>query len=169
MPLYRFQIEVPLPQHRVMGRIRSLVREGPSFGQWFIEQWKPRDDTLPPFIGSAGHDSFKMRRDIRYRNSFLPLIRGYLLQTPTGTKINVTMFMHPVVAVFMTYWLGLTGALTIFPRAGATSIPAAISFLFGVALMCGGFFWEAFKAKRILAGAFSDSGITPQTSRSQAP
>jgi hypothetical protein len=165
MPLYRFQIEVPLPQQRVIERIRSLVRERPGFGQR-LEQWKQRDSTLPPFIGSADGDSFKMHRDIQYRNSFLPRIRGRVLPTPTGTQINVTMYTHPVVAAFMTFWLGMTGlaAITNFPR---ILIPAAM-FLFGAALMCGGFFIEAFKAKRILAEAFSDPAITPQTTTSRA-
>jgi hypothetical protein len=166
MPLYRFQIEVPLPRQRVMERIRSLMRERPSVGQWFCERWKPRDGTLPPFIGSADENSFRIHRDIRYRNSFLPLIRGYVFPTPTGTQINVTMSMYPASAVFMILWLGITGsvalkvALTNFPM--GDSIWVAMS-LFFVAFICGAFFWEAFKAKRILADAFSDPGNTPQT------
>jgi hypothetical protein len=166
VPLYRFQIEVPLPQQRVMERIRSLVRERPKFWQLLGEQLKPRDNTLPPFIGSADDDSFKMLRDIRYRNSFLPLIRGHLLPTPTGTQIIVIMFTHPVVAVFMTFWLGSTGwaAVMNFPRSG---IPV-VGFLFGAAMMWGGFFYEAAKAKQILTDALSDPGITPQTTMSRS-
>jgi hypothetical protein len=52
----------------------------------------------------------------------------------------------------------------------AASIPLASAiFLFGVAFVFGGFFSEAFRAKRILTDAFSDSEITPQTSTSRAP
>jgi hypothetical protein len=165
MPFYRFQIEVPQRQQLVMDRIRSLVRERPSFWQSFSEAWKPRDPKLPPFIGSVDEDSFKLSRDIRYRNSFLPLIRGHVLATPTGTQINVAMFMHPLVAVFMTFWLGMAGAGTFAiysAKEASSSIPAGM-FLFGLALMCGGFFPEAFKAKRILADAFSVQDIRSST------
>jgi hypothetical protein len=60
MPFYRFQIEVPLPQQHVMERIRSLVREQPSIRQWFSELRNHRNSTLPPFIGSADEDSFRI-------------------------------------------------------------------------------------------------------------
>jgi hypothetical protein len=170
MPLYRVQIEVSLPPQRVMERIRSLMRERRSFGQWFERLWKRRDDPLPPFmpfIGSADDGSFDMYREIHYRNSFLPRIRGYVLPTPTGTRIDVTMSMDLLVAVFMTFWLGMTGlaALTSFPK---TLGPAAM-FVAGAAIMCGAFFWEAFKAKRILADAFSDAGATSQATTPHAP
>jgi hypothetical protein len=183
MPFYRFQIQVPLPQQRVMERIRSLgPREG-SFGQWFSElrkrkprEWfseqrKPRDDTLLPFIGWVSEDSFRMSRKIRGRNSLLPLIRGHVLPIPTGTQINVTMFMWPPVMVILTGWLGMSGVIAIIGlRIGNIVMLASSAFaLFVVALQCGEFFWEVFKAKRILTDAFSDSKITPQTSRSQAP
>jgi hypothetical protein len=76
------------------------------------------------------------------------------------------MLIRPVDAVFMTLWLGLLGTVAFV----AASIPLASAiFLFGVAFVFGGFFSEAFRAKRILTDAFSDSEITPQTSTSRAP
>jgi hypothetical protein len=181
MPFHRFQIEVQLPQHRVMERIRSLGCDQPSvrqwFGEmrkrklreWFCEQRKPRDSALPPFIGRADADSFRMHRRIRGRNPALPLIRGHVLPIPTGTQINVTMFMSPPVVVILTFWVGLSGAIAIvglwqiaIVREGYIAMLATSAFmLFFVALQCGEFFLEASKAKRILTDAFSDSKITP--------
>jgi hypothetical protein len=167
MPFYRFQVEVPLPRPCVMAQIRSLVRERRSVRQWFSELRKPRDSPLPPFIGSANEDSFRMvQRATGGKPRFLPQVRGYVLPTPTGTQINITMLIRPVDAVFMTLWLGLLGTVAFV----AASIPLASAiFLFGVAFVFGGFFSEAFRAKRILTDAFSDSEITPQTSTSRAP
>jgi hypothetical protein len=45
----------------------------------------------PPFIGSVQDHSFRIRRDIRYRNSFLPLVWGHIVPTPTGTRVIVTV------------------------------------------------------------------------------
>jgi len=156
-----------------MERIRSLGCDGASFRQWFSElrkrkprEWfgeqrKPQDSTLP-FIGSADEDSFRMHRKIRGTNSLLPLIRGYTLPIPTGTQINVTMFMWPPVAVILTIWLGMSVAIAIvgLRKRYIGMLVASAFFLFFVALQCGEFFWEAFKAKRILTDTFSDSKIT---------
>jgi hypothetical protein len=175
MPFYRFQIEVPLPQQSVMERVRSLVPKGPTlrqlfgelrklkFREWFSEQRTPQGSTLTPFIGSADEDSFRMTRRIRGRNSLLPLIRGHVLPIPTGAQINVTMFMWPPTAVIVTAWLGMSGAFAIIGiRLGSIVILAASAgVLLCVALMCGEFFWEAFKAKRILTDTFSDSENNP--------
>ncbi len=165
MPFYRFHIEVALPQQVVMERIRALVRKQPGFWQSFGEQWKPQDPPSPPFIGSVEEESFKFYRDIRYRNSFLPRVQGRLVATPTGTRVNVIMFLHPFVAVFVTFWLGMVGfgALTIFSAGEVSSLIPAGMFLFGVALVCGGFFSEAFKAKRILSDALLDPAIPSVT------
>ncbi len=182
MPFYRFQIEVPLPRQCVVERIRSLGPQEGSFRHWFSELWKrkprewfsgprePRGDALLPFIGWMDQDSFRMHRKIRGRNSLLPLIRGHVLPIPTGTQINVTMFMWPPVVVILAFWLGMSGVFAIVGlRVGNIVILGASAFaLFAVALQCGEFFWEAFKAKRILTDAFSDSKIIPQTSRPQA-
>jgi hypothetical protein len=88
------------------------VRQRRGVRQWFSELRKPRDSTLPPFIGSANEDSFRMvQRATGGKPRFLPRVRGYVLPAPTGTQINVIMLIRPVDAVFMTLWLGLLGTV----------------------------------------------------------
>ena len=107
MPFYRFQIDVNVPPQLVVERLKSIVGEKPGF--WKSMGWTSREPASPPFIGSVQENSFRIRRDIRHRNSFLPLIWGRIVATGTSTRVSVTMFIHPLVAVFMTFWLGMVG------------------------------------------------------------
>ncbi|MGP1457914.1 MAG: hypothetical protein ACTTKL_01190 [Treponema sp.] len=43
------------------------------------------------FIGKLEESSFKVRRKIHYRNTFLPEIVGQLERLGSGTKINITL------------------------------------------------------------------------------
>jgi hypothetical protein len=81
-----------------------------------------------------------------------------------GARVYVTMFIHPLVALFMIFWLGIVGY-------GAVSLPAASSvipggmFVFGIALTVGAFIPEAIKAKRLISDAVTNSvaGALPGT------
>src|SRR5262245_54110562 len=105
MPLYRFQIQSHLTIQAVLERVRALVRETPGFPQSLKESFGWRPKGTPPFFGEIEGSEFRLHRDIRYRNSFLPRITGYVASGPSGTKIDVTMRLHPFVLVFMALWL----------------------------------------------------------------
>jgi hypothetical protein len=155
MPFYRFQIESPLPTQTVLLRIRTLVREKPGFWQSIKESFGGRPAGSPPFIGKVEGDAFLMSRDIRYRNSFLPQVRGSVVSTSRGSRVLITMYLHPLVAVFMLFWLGGigAGALAAFNAQNGSIGPALIPagmFLFGIVLTVGAFYPEAFKARRLL-------------------
>jgi hypothetical protein len=159
MPWYRFDIEVALPSAEVSARIQSLIRAPPGFWQSVRETFGSVGAGQPPFLGQVMGDSFRIRRDIRYRNSFLPVIRGHIQPTPTGSLVRVSMSLHPAVAVFMAVWLtGVSGvgvAMLNSPyalRDSAQLVPIGL-FLFGIGLTLGGFIPEAIKAKRLLVGA----------------
>lgn len=155
MPFYRFQIESTLPAQTVLQRIRTLVREKPGFWQSIKESFGKRPDDCPPFIGKVEGDAFCMYRDIRYRNSFLPQVRGSVVSTSRGSRVLITMYLHPLVALFVLFWLGAVGAgsLAAFSsqngNTGLALIPAGM-FLFGIVLTVGAFYPEALKARRIL-------------------
>ncbi len=53
------------------------------------------------FCGQCDTDSFKIRRIIRYRNSFLPIINGKIYDT----EVSVTMRLHHFASVFMLIWM----------------------------------------------------------------
>jgi hypothetical protein len=149
MPIYRFQIDVNAPPQVVAERLKSIVGEEPGF--WGSMAWRSRGSTDSSFVGTVEDDSFRIRRDIRYRNSFLPLIWGRITLTGTGSRIYVTMFLHPLVALFMVFWLVMAGnfALNLQPP----SLVAVGMFIFGVVLTVAGFFPEAIKAKRLISEA----------------
>jgi hypothetical protein len=135
--------------------MRALTREAPSVWQSVKESFVRGRELGVPFIGSVEGSTFHLRRDIRYRNSFLPQVRGRVEAMVGGSRIFVTMHLHPVVGVFMLIWLGGVGfgALAVLASAHVGAGPTLIPFgmlVFGIALTLGGFYPEAFKARRIL-------------------
>jgi hypothetical protein len=160
MPLYWFHIDALAPPLVLADRLRSVVQKEPE-SQGFWSTWKPREPVGPPFIGTVQDCSFKLRRDIRRRNSFLPRVKGHIIPTPTGARVDVIMFLHPFTALFMLYWLGLVG----YGAWSDTSSSAPIlwgMFIFGIALTAGGFFPEAVKAKRLLSAALLNAEERPE-------
>ena len=160
MPFYRFHVETPLPETAVLDRIRELIRPGRGFREWVA--WNiTREDvsTGPPFLGKVNRDTFRLHRDIRYRNSFLPRIWGRILPGRTGSRVTVNMFIHPFAILFMIVWFGGLGygvmQLWVHRKEAvpyAVLVPTAM-ILFGVALVLVCFIPEAAKAKRLLESA----------------
>jgi hypothetical protein len=156
-PHYWFHIDAAEPPQVIAERVRSVAREAPGWGETFRRIWRRDQAPGPPLIGSVEGDSFKLQRAILYRNSFLPIIRGRIVPIEVGTRIKVTMHLHPFVALFMTFWLGAVGYALI--AASSTSrLPLALMFLFGIVLIAGGFVPEALRAKRLLSAAIRSSG-----------
>ncbi|MEL3907006.1 MAG: hypothetical protein P1P65_08305 [Treponema sp.] len=56
------------------------------------------------FEGKIFEDSFKIRRIMRYRNSFLPIIIGKIEETDSGSKIKIKMRMNGFVIGFISLW-----------------------------------------------------------------
>ena len=104
-------------------------------------------------------ERFRVRRDIRYRNSFLPLVWGRIVSGRRGSRVRVTVFMQPLVAAFMAVWFYGLGSVTVSlleePDTGprwAALFPLGL-LLFGVVVISIGFFSEAIKARRLLEHA----------------
>ena len=159
MPYYRFIIDTSLTVDDACSRVKTITRAPRGF--W--EPFRPsRDETSHcEFIGSVEPRAFRLRRDIHYRNSFLPMIRGRVIESTHGTRIHVSMFLHPLVAVFMAFWLSGVGfgvLQNVSRAAGAVTIVPIGMLLFGLALMIGGFFPEALKAKRLLQESLESDG-----------
>lgn len=159
MPFYRFHIDVPSQPEVVRERLALMVRPEPALQEYFSRLWSWGGPKGPPFIGHVGQDSFTLRRDIRYRNSFLPQIKGQIAPSQTGTLVNITMFLHPFAAVFMAFWLSVVAYVALH------ALPGVFMFVAGVAMILGGFFPEALKAKRILM----DNLLNPERASSVSP
>ncbi|MBN1467581.1 MAG: hypothetical protein JXM74_08600 [Fusobacteriaceae bacterium] len=70
------------------------------------------------FWGKVELDSFKIERQISYRNNFLPVIIGRMIENEEKTIIEIKMRMHILVEIFVIIWLsfalsigGITGKL----------------------------------------------------------
>ena len=173
MPFYRFHIDTPLPADVAVERIRALTGDPPPFLETFRELLLDDDDPpsregpgrgdrrrrgrgseTHPFLGSVQGHTFRLRRDLRGMNSFLPMVWGDVHPGFSGARVSVTMFLHPLVAAFMLPWLTFVG-LAAWRTAGKAQDPWAPAplvgmFVFGVALTLGAFITEAIKARRIL-------------------
>jgi predicted phage tail protein len=152
VPFYRFRIDVDRPPPVVAERLRSIGRNKPTFRESLRNMWPSGDLATTPFIGSVDVESFKIRRDIRYRNSFLPMIWGRIMPNGFGTQVSGIMFLHPLVALFMIFWLGMARFGAVSAASMSSMVPSGV-FLFGVTLMVGAFFPEAMKAKTLISDA----------------
>jgi hypothetical protein len=160
MPFYRFHIEVNAPPHVVVERLRSIVRNRPTFRESLRRMWPFGNQVTAPFIGSVSDESFKLRRDILYRNSFLPMIWGHIMPNGVGARVSVTMFIHPLVALFMIFWLSMVAFGAVSLRGSSSLIPLGM-FVFGIALAVGCFVPEAIKAKRLISDAMTNPAAEP--------
>jgi YD repeat-containing protein len=165
MPYYSFHLSVPAQAEVVAERIRSIVRPAPTFWGTLGSSWRRPQGAGSPFLGSVENLSFKIRRNIQYRNSFLPMIRGKIVPTPTGSRVDVIMYMHPFSLVFMVIWFGIIASI----ESKFVDMNIARSFLpigmavFGLALSLGGFYFEALKVMPLLSEAIFNSEITTVT------
>ena len=160
MPFYRFHVDVNAPPQIVAERLRSIVRGKLSFRESLRRMWPFGIPVTAPFIGSVSDESFKIHRDIRYRNSFLPIIWGEIMLNGAGARVFVKMFIHPLVALFMIFWLSMV-ALGAATTRGATSLIPLGMFIFGIALTVGSFVPEAIKAKSMILDAITNSAAAP--------
>jgi len=157
MPIYWFHLDLSLPANVVRERLQLLVHEEPGWRLWLSS----RRPSISPFIGWVRDDSFKLRRAIGYHNDFLPRLRGRIVPIPAGARVSVTMFVHPSVALFMTFWLGVLGYAALTHSAHRLGLCGM--FAFGVVLISGGFFSEAFIARRILTDGLLGRVVPPST------
>jgi hypothetical protein len=152
VPFYRFQVDVDAPPHVVAERLRAIVRNKPTFSESFRKWSCFGDPVTVPFIGTVQDDSFKIRRDIRYRNSFLPTIRGHITPIGVGARVGVTMYIHPFVAAFMIVWFSVVFRAISTRSTLSILIPGGM-LLFFVVLTVVGFIPEAIKAKNLICNA----------------
>lgn len=119
----------------------------------------------PYFEGEISAERFQINRIIHYRNSFLPRITGTITPQENGTKIDIKMKLHPFITVFMAVWF--TGVilatlavlfvlLTKPEEATIGMLVPLVMLVFGIALVSGGFWFEAPKQKEKLISLFKN-------------
>lgn len=153
MPLLPHQtlvIDSPLPADEALARLRAQTGQH----RWF--RW----GRVPyPFEGEVAGSEVRIQRVIRYRNSFLPRIRGWVEPSVRGSRFTATLSLHPLVTVFMLVWFAMALAIgipmTAVPLAEGSADPLALIPLamlaFGWGMVSGAFTYEARVARDRLA------------------
>lgn len=96
------------------------------------------------FDGHLTKSGFVIRRNIKYQNSFIPILIGSFESSGTGTRIRVTARMFLFTNIFMMVWLGsalFASISAIFYHDSMAFVPL-LMFILGWALMLGGFWFE---------------------------
>ena len=156
LPYRRVVLQSPLAPDEVARVLLDSVDPNPRWGA-----------SNRPFAGSVTPPEFRIHRTISYRNSFLPQIVGRIAPDGSGSRIAMTLGLHPLVAVFVAGWLSVVGIVGIAVVLGgaATQNPIAWMpvgmFLFGCLLTMGAFSFEVRKAKQILISLLEGTELAP--------
>lgn len=166
IPLEKYTILTNLSEEEVLLRLRKIIGNPDRRFQFSFMgiDLKKHSNASFDYEGTISDNAFKISRVIRYRNSFLPVIKGTVSSFVNKTEIHISMKMHLVVRIFMIIWLSLTGipsliillatciALTKFNFQAINPILFLVlgMFLFGYCLMLLAFKAEAKKAKKDL-------------------
>lgn len=149
LPIENITYKTRLKEEEVLKRLAdSIEPEKIRFGLFDSSATKP-------YEGQIDGASFRIKRIIRYRNSFLPRISGTIVKDFDGTTINVKMKLHPLVMVFICFWCGSVGLAGITIMAislrNASYEPASLipfgMFIFAYGLTMGCFKYESNKSK----------------------
>ena len=156
MPVFITTVHTRLPASEVNRRLGGIIEERTGWAAGLNGARIP-GRTGAPFAGSRDDATFKVVRLIRYRNSFLPVIRGRIVPGGMGADVRLVMTLHPIVAVFLLLWCaGLVfGVARGFTQSVAPMLalgPLAICS-FGLFVTAAGFFPEALKARQLICAA----------------
>lgn len=168
IPYEHLEIQTSLALDEAVAGISKIVEPKKLFRN-------PFNRNHAAFQGEVRPDGFKISRIIHYRNSFLPTVNGRFEPSSVGTRVAVTMTLHPSVIAFGVLWFGMVGlfggafllaALTARQFDPAMLIPVGM-FVFGYLLFTLSFKWEARKARATLIELFTEqaSPSTPLLNR----
>jgi hypothetical protein len=144
LPHDKFNVFVHLPPWEVCRRLLENVSEKTFWSDLFPGDMK--------FKGDIQESSFKIYRNIGYRNSGLPVLCGELEEIEGGTKIKVEMRLHRFVQLFLGFWVVMQ--LSFLVRGMESFIPSLIMIFAAGAIVYLGFLFEARKSKEVFIALF---------------
>jgi len=112
-----------------------------------------------PFIGEIHGARSQIRRDINYRNSFLPVISGEFEAQGPHVLIHLRMRMIVFTMIFMAFWMIITlplASISLLSLLGKSFFEAKVELIalafpiFGYLLCMCGFHYERRKSIRAL-------------------
>ena len=100
LPWEGLEIDTFLSSEAVAEKMAAAT-DRPRWWNWLIA---PAGQFI--FIGEINKDGFRVKRVVRGRNSFRPLVTGTFHATPTGTRVSVRMQLESGVKAFLCLWFG---------------------------------------------------------------
>ena len=157
IPYRRFQIDLPIEPRAVLDGVAQRIH--PPRSTW--EPFAPRPEG---YEGELTSDGFRLNRLIRGRNSFLPRARGRVTGTARGSRVVVTLALHPATIAFLVAWCIVFGAISFAIltewQSGIATPPlfplAGIPFAYVLTTLAFGF--EAVRAERFVREVLSTTG-----------
>jgi|GEM_PF-405486 len=108
LPFEKYVLATDLSVEEVLKRLTGCMQSESNYS------WSSfRRIYTKPYRGAVSGLTFRMIRNINYRNSFLPVIRGRVTSLSGPTEVLITMRPSAFVLVFMAFWLGMTGLVCI--------------------------------------------------------
>ncbi len=148
LPFETIIIETTLTKEDAMLNLTKNIEPEKTFR--FINRSDTKD-----FEGCLRGDEFEIRRIIRYKNSFLPVISGRIETSGLATRITVKLRLNPGAMAFMLIWFGF---VTLFLIASIikpgdpieTVVLPIVMLVFGYAVTIGAYLFESYRTKEIL-------------------
>lgn len=150
-PFEKLTLVTVLSKDKVIEELNSSIRPKQNFGFG-----KQEAENGKQFEGIIYGDNFTIERIINYRNSFIPEIKGKIIEKITGTEIEIILKPASSVMAFMTVWLGgmslafittLIGVI-IEKAAFETCIMPLVMLFVGFGMLKIGFSTESEKSKK---------------------
>jgi hypothetical protein len=108
-PIHQETIVLPYPVREAEARLQAAL-QAPDDGEWGIPHIKRRQAL---FTGYINDGMFRLSRSIRRPESFLPLLKGSIEATRTGSILFVRYQLFPATLGYLAFWsvvaLGLAG------------------------------------------------------------
>lgn len=116
VPIEKYTIQTNLSEEEVLLRLRKIIGNPDRRFQFSFMgiDLKKHSNASFDYEGTISDNTFKISRVIRYRNSFLPVIKGTVSFFVNKTEIHISMKMSLFVRIFMIIWLSLVGIPSFF-------------------------------------------------------
>ena len=154
LPRENITYKTKLNEDEVIKRLLNFIEPEKTFSFGIISS-----GSIKSYEGQINGQTFKIKRIIGYRNSFLPIINGIIEKDYDGeTTIKVKMRLQIFIIVFLFIWCGgagLIGIAFLTQAFDGSEFNPAILIPFGMlilvyALVMGAFKFESNKSKKDL-------------------
>ena len=108
LPFENYVLTTRLSADEVLKRVAANIQQKQAFSFSTFSR-----NYTKPYTGQITGTTFKMSRNIYYRNSFLPIITGQITTYLGQTQVNIKMRPVIVALIFISFWLGIVGLVCI--------------------------------------------------------